>query len=298
MRILDLVKISGKFVLYGQQRLVCLSLMLIAACGTSVCRSQQHSYAGFDRNGYPGDSSLPALRMNFQFAGYWLNNPPGAAQNGWTGKRALLREKGFGFLVLFNGRLDAELKGKDAVGLGMADGKKAVAAAAREGFPRKVIIFLDQEEGGRLLQEQADYIFAWADAVRVGGARAGVYCSGIDVPEGNGKINTAEQLTDLDKSRGKSGEQWLRIWIFNDQCPPSPGCTPAHAQLSAAVPPALKESVVAWQYARSPRAMEFTSGCPANYASDGLCYAPDLAHNANSFVDLNAAGSADPSEGR
>jgi hypothetical protein len=31
-----------------------------------------------------------------------------------VGKRALLKNQGFGFLVLFNGRLDGQLKGSDA----------------------------------------------------------------------------------------------------------------------------------------------------------------------------------------
>ena len=149
--------------------------MLLAA---DVTGEAQRRYAGFDRNDYPGDAALAALRKDFSYAGYWLNTPPGAQQNSWVGRRALLRQNGFGFLVLFNGRLDAELKGKDAAALGTADGKAAVAAAAREGFAAKVRIFLDQEEGGRLLPEQAAYLFAWVDAVRAGGARAGVYCSG------------------------------------------------------------------------------------------------------------------------
>jgi hypothetical protein len=34
------------------------------------------------------------------------------------------------------------------------DGKATVAAAASEGFPSDVLIFLDQEQGGRLLPEQ------------------------------------------------------------------------------------------------------------------------------------------------
>jgi len=54
----------------------------------------------------------------------------------WTGKRAVLRERGFGFIVLWNGRLDKELKGKDAASLGRSDAAVAVAAAEREGFPQ------------------------------------------------------------------------------------------------------------------------------------------------------------------
>jgi hypothetical protein len=58
------------------------------------------SYLGFDRNEYPGDTSLRLLRGKFSFAGFWLNNPPGANSNSWTGKRRVVQELGFGFLVV------------------------------------------------------------------------------------------------------------------------------------------------------------------------------------------------------
>ena len=50
------------------------------------------------------------MHKTFAFAGYWLNPPPGADTNPWAGHRAALAAQGFGFLVLFNGRLEAELK--------------------------------------------------------------------------------------------------------------------------------------------------------------------------------------------
>jgi Rv2525c-like, glycoside hydrolase-like domain len=264
--------------------------------------SNQHSYLGFDRNNYPGDAALPALRKSFRYTGYWLNNPPGEHGNSWTGKRALLKQRGFGFLILFNGRTYAELKNIDPSALGTADGKAALAAAAREGFPAHVLIFLDQEEGGRLLPEQAAYLFAWADAVRAGGARAGVYCSGIDVPDGNATISTAQNIVEREQaiakklSKDKSAAH-LALWIANDQCPPSPGCTLANTtQLTAAFSPAVAASAVVWQYAQSPRRAQFSAACPANHAPDGNCYAPGVAPSANTFVDLNTANSPDPSE--
>jgi hypothetical protein len=39
------------------------------------------AYLGFDRNDYPGDRSLKLLRGKFSFAGFWLNNSPGANSN-------------------------------------------------------------------------------------------------------------------------------------------------------------------------------------------------------------------------
>jgi hypothetical protein len=286
-----------------KRRGACAALLLMsAALSGAAQQSTQKSYLGFDRNDYPGDGALPALRKSFRYTSYWLSNPPGEQQNSWTGKRALLKKYGFGFLVLFNGRRYADLKGADAVAVGTADGKAAVAAAAREGFPKNVLIFLDQEEGGRLLPEQAAYLFAWADAVRAGGARAGVYCSGIDVPDGGSTISTARNIVELEQesaihsSKGKSAGH-LALWIANDQCPPSPGCTLQNPmKLTAAFSPALAGSAVVWQYAQSPRRVQFSAACPANQAPDRNCYAPGIAPSANTFVDLNTANSPDPSE--
>ena len=278
------------------------AFILIGVAAAAVAQDQtRKSYLGFDKNDYPGDAALPALRKDFSYAGYWLNTPPEAQQNSWVGKRALLKQNGFGFLVLFNGRLDAGLKGKDAVALGTADGKAAVAAAAREGFAANVRVFLDQEEGGRLLQEQAAYLFAWVDAVRAGGARAGVYCSGIDVPEGKGTINTARDIVERENARAKNspngeGAEHVALWIANDKCPPSPGCTLKNPPLSAVVTPALKDFALVWQYTQSPRRTEFSRGCPRNDAPDGNCYVPGLPQTHDSIADLNTADSADPSE--
>jgi Domain of unknown function (DUF1906) len=275
------------------------ALLLTSGCAAFA----QRSYLGFDRNGYPGDAALPALRKTFHYTGYWLNNPPGEMQNTWTGKRGILKQNGFGFLVLFTGRSYAELKGNDAAALGRADGKAATDSAAREGFARNVLIFLDQEEGGGLLAEQAAYLFAWIDAVRAAGARAGVYCSGIRVPDGSGTISTAQDIAQKlaakasASSKGKSAEHdRVAIWIANDQCPPSPGCTVDSPPMGALYSPAGPVYTAVWQYAQSPRRMQFSAACPQNQAPDGNCYAPGLAQGPNSFVDLDTADSPDPSE--
>jgi hypothetical protein len=272
-------------------------------------------YLGFDRNDFPGDAALPELRKTFSYTSYWLNNPPGEMTNSWAGKRAILKQNGFGFLVLFTGRTDAEIKAAAATGgiarqLGLQDGQAAVAAAAREGFPKDVLIFLDQEEGGRLLPEQVAYLFGWIDAVRDGGARPGVYCSGIEVSEGNATISTARDITqrellirscqDMPKGSevcigsNEKPDQHLTLWIANDSCPPAPGCTMTAApRLESAIPEALRPFATVWQYAQSPRRAQFSGSCPQNQAPDGNCYAQG---SGKIFVDLDAADAADPSE--
>jgi hypothetical protein len=135
----------------------------LLALPTSFTSDNSGSYLGFDRNDYPGDSSLKLLRSEFSFMGFWLNNPPGASSNSWTGKRRVVQELGFGFLVVFNGRTFAQIRAAtDATRIGASDGTMAVSSARREGFPARTIIFLDQEEGGRLLPEQRAYLHAWA----------------------------------------------------------------------------------------------------------------------------------------
>jgi hypothetical protein len=245
---------------------------------------------GFDLNTYPGDHALPILRRTFSFAGYWLSPPPSARQNTWLGKRALLREQGFGFLVLYRGPLASELKSAaQARQKGIADAAKAAAAAKREGFAAQTIIFLDIEEGGRLPPKYHAYLRAWSDSLVHAGFRPGVYCSGMPVNEGHGAtIITADDI------RNNAGSRDFTYWVFNDACPPSPGCAvPGN-------PPAPFLSGVSyaqvWQFAQSPRRKEFSARCAATYHSDGNCYAPGDADHAW-FLDLNSATTADPSQG-
>ena len=254
-------------------------------------------YTGFDRNDYPGDDLLPALHRSFAFTGYWLNNPPGRNANPWTGKRRLLRLTGFGFAVLFNGRLYAGLQGQDAVALGRQDAVGAIAAAHREGFPTRTVIFLDQEEGGHLLTEQAAYLYTWVDAMGRSPYKAGVYCSGIGV--GADSASTAEDIRQHFRSSqaGTTGVHPPALWVANDRCPPAPGCT-----LPAKPPaPATGETTEApiWQYAQSPRRPQFTAGCAATYSADGRCYAPaPVAPSPRTAIDLDTSASPDPSNGR
>jgi len=261
----------------------------IAAAFVSSCLllAAQSTYLGFDRNDYPGDANLKTLHQTFAYTGYWLNNPPGATSNSWAGHRAAVESAGFGFLVLFNGRLYAELKTvANATRLGRSDARAAAAAARREGFRPATIIFLDQEQGGRMLPEQKAYIYAWVDGVTAAGFRAGIYCSGIAATD-DGNVVTAE---DIQKS---AGARSIVYWAINDGCPPAPGC--AFPQR----PPSPAQSGVSfaevWQFAQSPQRKDVAGRC-TNYSRDGNCNVPGIA--AGLTIDVNAATSSDPSHGR
>lgn len=266
-------------------------LIILSGSLTGAAQSQSSSHLGFDRNTYPGDENLAKLHETFAFTGYFLNNPPGASSNTWAGKRAAVEKAGFGFVVLYTGKTYAQLKGYEAEELGAADGEAAVAAAKREGFPAQTIIFLDQEEGGRLLDPQKAYLFAWIDAVNSSGYRAGVYCSGIPVAEGSG-----DTVVTADDIRKNAGDRKIVYFIANDQCPPSPGCVIPHN------PPAPKESNIdyadIWQYVQSPRRAEFTQACSQTYNADGNCYPPHIDSKTALHIDLDTAMEPDPSHGR
>ncbi len=281
-------------------------LMATLVFSWGILHAQGTSYLGFDRNDYPGDTNLAALRRTFSYAGYWLNNPPGTNMNSWRGHRAAVESAGFGFLVLFNGCLYAELKSvSNATKLGQSDARTATAAARREGFPAKTIIFLDQEQGGRMLPEQKAYIYAWVDGVTAAGFRAGIYCSGIPSPDDN-KVVTAEDIREhANDSASGSADRSVRAtpnqatrdityWVTNDACPPAPGCG------FSAHPPSPTESGVSfaavWQFAQSPQRKDVAGRC-TNYSRDGNCYPPELAAQ-KLYVDLNTATSPDPSHGR
>jgi hypothetical protein len=259
----------------------------------------QADYVGFDRNDYPGDDRLSDLHKHFAFVGYWLNVPPGATSNPWVGKRQLLRSTGFGFLVLANGRLDAEIKKSklSPEALGKKDAAEAIAAARREGFPDHTILFLDQEEGGRLLPEQAAYFFAWTEAVAASPFRAGSYLSGQPSDDGTGPDGKPLKITTAKDVRQQIAARHLHpviFWVAQDECAPAgpaPGCT--------IQPPHIKDSgtldAPVWQYAQSPRRPELTKSCAKTYAADGNCYA---GVSTDLFLDLNVADSRDPSQGR
>ena len=283
-------------------RFVAFALFVLSS--PFICFAQT-TYLGFDRNDYPGGGNLKILRRTFSYTGYWLNNPPGASSNTWAGHRATVESAGFGFLVLFNGRLYAELKSEaNAKRLGQFDAKAAADSARREGFPRGAIIFLDQEQGGRMLPEQKAYIYSWVDEIVVAGFRAGIYCSGIPAADDD-KVVTAEDIrthaseavpgSAREGARATQTTREITYWAINDACPPAPGCSfPLH-------PPSPSGSGVGfaevWQFAQSPRRKDVATRC-TNYSRDGNCYPPGTGAGQGLHVDVNSATSPDPSHGR
>lgn len=276
-------------------RSVLVLVLLVAAVALCAQPARDRSYLGFDRNIYPGDDALPILRKTFSFASYWLSPPPGETTNTWSGKREVLMKNGFGFVVLFRGREESDLKSvADAADKGEADAAATVGAAQREGFSSQTIIYLDIEEGGRLSPKFHKYFLSWLSQV-TRSFRGGFYCSTIPVNEGGGKTITA--CEDISNDLFERSRQFS-LWAYNDRCPPSPGCAfpDKPPSPSTASRKSCTDCIDIWQFAQSPRRKEFTAHCPPGYAKDNNCYAPgDGAHRWH--LDLNTAVSPDPSDG-
>lgn len=265
--------------------------MCIAARAALAPRSANAgNFVGFDRNEYPGDAALPVLRKSFSFASFWLSPPPGEKNNSWNGKRGVMQTQGFGFLLLYQGRTSGQLPyKKDSIEAGLADARAAAAAARREGFPEGSVIFLDVEEGGRFFEGYHVYLRSWAESLVKEKFHPGIYCSGIAVDEGEGST-----IISADDIRGHIGVADVVYWVYNDACPPSPGCGIPQNPPAPAASGVAQASV--WQYVRSPREKKVARHC-RGYANDGNCYASgDAAHKW--FLDENVAMTADPSAPR
>jgi len=275
-------------------------VLLLAFSGIAICFARidsqppkpadGHSFLGFDRNEYPGDAALPLLHKSFSFASYWLSPPPGEKSNSWIGKRGVMQAQGFGFLLLYQGHTSGELPyKKDSIEAGLADAHAAAVAARRDGFPEGSVIFLDVEEGGRFFDTYLAYLRSWAESLTKEKFRPGIYCSGIVVDEGEGST-----IISADNIRAHIGVADVVYWVYNDACPPSPGCSVPQN------PPAPSASGVAyasvWQYVRSPREKKVARHC-RGYASDGNCYASGDAAR-KWFLDEDVATTNDPSAGR
>ncbi len=265
-----------------------------AVVDSPVTGSVSGGYRGLDRNDYPGDDTMLELHKTFAFTGFWLTSPPGATANTWLGKRAVLRAQGWGFLLLANGRLDRDIvkeqkEGVKPADIGKLDAAVVIASAKQEGFPVGATLFLDQEEGGRLLEEQAGYLLGWTEAVAASTYKPGVYASGQLVQDEPGVM--IDTIRDI-RARVKAGKlHEVAMFDAQDACPPAPGCTVQAKPLSEAGEPDL----VAWQYAQSPRRPAITKSCTVAYAADGNCYAPNVP---GTFLDMDLAREADPSHGR
>ena len=125
---------------------VIASVLILFSCRASTQPNSQaqqapRGYLGFDLNIFPGKDALSAFGKTFSFSSYWLSPPTGEKTNTWLGQRELLRSQGFGFLLLYLGPLNRELKNEPAaVQKGILDAR--LLSQRAKAFPRKQSFFL------------------------------------------------------------------------------------------------------------------------------------------------------------
>lgn len=281
---------------FGKLAVLCLASAFSCGALNAQAPKSPHprAFLGFDANDYPGDAVLARLRQTFAFAGYWLNHPPSTPEgtpDTWLGHRGALASQGFGFLVLFNGRLDRELKtAENARALAAKDAREAASSARHEGFPPGTVIFVDEEEGGSMDDAQMTYLLAWFDEVIAQEFQVGIYCSGMPANEGHGQFTITANYV-----REHAGARKIAYFVYNDACPPSPGC----AYLKEPPQPSASgvPFAIAWQFAQSPRRRKYTRSCSSTYNRDGNCYAPGMGPG-SPYIDIESALSSDPSAAR
>ncbi len=141
-----------------------------------------------------------------------------------------------------------------------------------------------------MLPAQKAYIYAWLDGVKAAGFRGGIYCSAIAVKDGGEQVMTAEDI------RRHANGRAIVFWVYNDACPPSPGC--AYPQIVPKPSSSGFAQAEVWQFAQSPRRKEYTQRCAATYGADGNCDPPGASGAGALDLDIDSANSGDPSNGR
>lgn len=200
----------------------------------------------------------------------------------------------FGFLVLFNGRVDQRDPPLPAQRhRSRSIGKKGRCSRNLRRTARTLSRRYDplsrSGRGRPSPPEQSGYLLAWTEAIAASIYKSGVYLSGQPVNDSPGKtITTADDLRQQIATRHLHP---VTLFVYQDACPPSNGCTATPPPISAAG----ISGIAAWQYAQSPRRPEITRACAKTYAADNNCYAPGVP---GIFLDMNLATSDDPSHGR
>jgi hypothetical protein len=159
---------------------------------------------GFDTRDYPGAATMRRWleASPYRWVGYYLASPchPGTT---WSGRRAELRQMGWGFAVLYVGEQDWQAMRAapgDTVPVavpgarcsttnltpenGALHAAEAEAAARADGFPEGTVIFLDVERVERVSAALTAYVRSWTAAMLEGGYYVpGLYAHDLNAAE-------------------------------------------------------------------------------------------------------------------
>jgi len=185
---------------------------------------------GFDTFAYPGDATMRAWMKTpgapYKWVGFYLPSPC-HKDDSWTGKRAVLDSMGWGFAVVYVGqqtwgknpkplpaaRIAALLRAGTTCNAGMmtaergaADAVDAANKAAKEGFAKGTVVFLDIERMETVPAAMRTYYKAWTDGMLADGR----YLPGAYVHEHNAQL-VHDDITAEYAARGVTAEP--RFWI-------------------------------------------------------------------------------------
>jgi hypothetical protein len=122
-------------------------------------------FPGFDTGSFPGENVMRKwFGHPFVFTGFYLEAPCHNVANftSYSGHRQLLKDIGWGFVVLYVGRQAAGC-GADKLTReqGLTDGADAIGKAKGDGFPQGATIFLDVERMEVTSAKMLNYMRAW-----------------------------------------------------------------------------------------------------------------------------------------
>jgi hypothetical protein len=216
------------------------------------------TYLGLDIAFYPndrypneGDDVMQAWKDEtpFRYVGYYLAPAPNRKECNidtedykppavrWMGKRGILKEMGWGFLVTYVGyqEYDGHL-GVLNEQMGHDNAIQAASLTDSEGFPNSTVIFLDVEGGGALQANMMSYIRSWVHTINYETQfRAGVYCSSDRAMYIRGEVPENDSI---------------RFWVSNPDASTSPKC--AVSWLAPDPRDSGFSGATVWQYAISP----------------------------------------------
>ncbi len=226
---------------------------------------------------------FPFCEKRLPSASYWLSPPPLEKTNTW---RRPARTITFARIRLFASvPRPSESRTQERSGSGrrreLSTRATRLPPQRAKAFQRKRSFFSILKKAAACPRRITLICTPGLEGLAEAGYRSGAYCSGIPIKEEPGVT-----ITTADDIRAHAPSADFVYFVFNDVCPPSPGCTfpqnpPAPA--TSGIPYAAL-----WQYAQSPRRMERTAHCAPGYHADGNCYAPgDTAHAW--FLDADTA---------
>ena len=199
----------------------------------AVAEPAAHSYLGFDLNQYPGDAALPLLRQTFSFSDIGLNAAPEESSNSWRGKREIVSSTASVFCVVQRMQRSANLSPcLTPRRLARAMASLLLRRRVKTSSPLRPLFFSIRRKAAECRLSSALIFTRGAMQSAPPGFGPASICRGIVVRE-----SARVTITTADDLRDNAGARKIVYFVYNDACPPSPGCafprTPPHRKQAA-----------------------------------------------------------------